>query len=107
MTSLLKKLFVTVLVTCSIGAATTSVSYADEKPTIDEIETAKFGGYNNAISGEELNNPYNKEVEPELYEFYETFYQHGTLVKNNGEKNPFIRLFEHFSLERKKLEQNR
>ncbi|WP_247212990.1 hypothetical protein [Streptococcus uberis] len=106
MISLLKKLFVTGLVACSIGA-TTSVSYADERPTIDEIETAKFGGYNNAISGEELNNPYNKEVEPELYEFYETFYQHGTLVKNNGEKNPFIRLFEHFSLERKKLEQNR
>ncbi|WP_281495056.1 hypothetical protein [Streptococcus uberis] len=40
MTSLLKKLFVTGLVACSIGAATTSVSYADEKPTIDEIETA-------------------------------------------------------------------
>ncbi|MCK1245275.1 hypothetical protein MX035_09540 [Streptococcus uberis] len=107
MTSLLKKLFVTGLVACSIGAATTSVSYADEKPTIDEIEVAKFGGYNSAISGEELNNPYNKEVEPELYEFYEMFYQNGTLAKNNRGKDPFIRLFEHFSLERKKLEQNR
>ncbi|MCK1193710.1 hypothetical protein MX009_09455 [Streptococcus uberis] len=42
MTSLLKKLFVTGLVACSIGAATTSVSYADEKPTIDEIETANL-----------------------------------------------------------------
>ncbi len=107
MTSLLKKLFITGLVACSICAATTSVTYANEKPTIDEIEVAKFGGYNNAISGEELNNPYNKEVEPELYEVYETFYQNGTLAKNDGEKDPFIALFEHFSIERKKLEQNR
>lgn len=101
MTSLLKKLFVTGLVACSLLATGNTVAFASHKTTTangvelitkaqrtvetdGEIDTAIFGGFNNTFTGSEDTNPYNIEVDPFLYEIYEMYQLVGLAAKDSG-----------------------
>ena len=92
----LKKLCVTGLLACSMAVATSTTTFASEKPTPNEIEIAQFGGFYSGFTGQEHSNPYHIEVEPDLYYFYEEAYRVGTHVKDSPKHNKesIISLFE-------------